>query len=109
MKTAGWLACCAVVLAFAVGGCGKKEPAAGGGGTAVAPTSETAGGEAIAQKTCPVMQEAINKKIYRDYKDRRIYFCCPMCPPVFDKDPEKYIKIVDAELKAQEAAKPKAK
>jgi YHS domain-containing protein len=54
----------------------------------------------IAQKTCPVMGNPINPKVYVDYKGRRIYFCCNMCPPVFNKDPEKYIKIVDEQLKA---------
>jgi YHS domain-containing protein len=98
MKTLGWFACCAVVLAFAAGGCGKKEPASG-----------TTIGAVAVQKTCPVMGKEINKDIYRDYKGQRIYFCCPMCPPEFDKDPEKYVKIVDEELKAQKAATPKTK
>lgn len=40
------------------------------------------------QTTCPVMGSAIDKSIFRDYKGRRVYFCCSMCPPEFDKDPE---------------------
>jgi YHS domain-containing protein len=63
----------------------------------VAATEET---PVIEQKTCPVMGNPINPKIFVDYKGRRIYFCCNMCPPVFNKDPEKYIKIVDEQLKA---------
>jgi YHS domain-containing protein len=54
----------------------------------------------IEQKACPVTGNPINPKIFVDYKGRRIYFCCNMCPPVFNKDPEKYIKIVDEQLKA---------
>ena len=100
MKTFGWIACCAVVLAFGVGGCGKKEPASGGAGTTIAPAPGTTVDAVIAQKTCPVMGNPINKDIYVDYNGRRIYFCCNMCPPVFNKDPEKYIKIVDEQLKA---------
>lgn len=44
------------------------------------------------QTTCPVMGAPVNKKIYADYKGKRVYFCCNMCPATFKKDPEKYIK-----------------
>lgn len=44
------------------------------------------------QKVCPVMGTAIDKKIYVDYKGKRVYFCCSMCPAEFNKNPEKYIK-----------------
>jgi len=64
-------------------------------------------GETIAQKTCPVMGNPINPKIFVDYKDRRIYFCCKMCPPTFNKDPEKYVKIVDEQLKTAKGANAK--
>jgi YHS domain-containing protein len=63
----------------------------------------------IEQKTCPVMGNLINPKIFVDYKGRRIYFCCNMCPPVFNKDPEKYIKIVDEQLKAAKEKMPATK
>ena len=54
----------------------------------------------VAQKTCPVMGNPIDKNIYVDYKGRRIYFCCKACISTFNKNPEKYLKIVDAELKS---------
>lgn len=45
---------------------------------------------------CPVMgtkipdvSKAAGKSIY---KGKTYYFCCPMCKPQFDKNPEKYIK-----------------
>jgi YHS domain-containing protein len=44
------------------------------------------------QTTCPVMGGAINKKIYRDYQGKRVYFCCGGCVAAFAKDPEKYMK-----------------
>ncbi len=47
---------------------------------------------AAAQTTCPVMGGKINKKLYADYKEQRVYFCCMACPPQFAKDPEKYIQ-----------------
>jgi len=46
---------------------------------------------AAPQTTCPVMGGQINRTLYADYKGQRIYFCCPVCPPEFAKDPEKYI------------------
>jgi YHS domain-containing protein len=48
----------------------------------------------VAQKTCPVMGSPIDKSIYADYKDKRVYFCCAMCPETFNKDPEKYLKVL---------------
>jgi len=45
-----------------------------------------------AQTTCPIMGGAINKKFYTDYNGKRVYFCCGMCPEMFAKDPEKYMK-----------------
>jgi hypothetical protein len=44
------------------------------------------------QTTCPVMGGAINKKLYVDYKGKRIYVCCPGCIGELKADPEKYIK-----------------
>jgi YHS domain-containing protein len=58
----------------------------------------------IAQQTCPVMEgNKINPKLFADHKGRRIYFCCPGCNATFQKDPEKYIKKVDAELASLKA------
>jgi YHS domain-containing protein len=46
------------------------------------------------QTTCPVMGGAINKKLYVDYKGKRIYVCCPGCIGELKSNPEKYIKIL---------------
>jgi YHS domain-containing protein len=48
----------------------------------------------VPQKTCPVMGSPIDKSIYVDYKGKRVYFCCAMCPETFNKDPEKYLKVL---------------
>ncbi len=77
-----------VVLAFVVliviAGCKKKsEPVP-------PPPTETAK-EAIEQTTCPVMGMAIDKKVFTEYKGKKVYFCCSACKPEFEKDPEKYI------------------
>jgi Cu(I)/Ag(I) efflux system membrane fusion protein len=34
---------------------------------------------------------AINEKIFTTYKGKKVYFCCPGCDKVFNKDPEKYV------------------
>jgi YHS domain-containing protein len=47
---------------------------------------------AKAQEVCPVMGGKINKDIYLDYQGLRIYFCCPACKELFQKDPEKYLQ-----------------
>jgi YHS domain-containing protein len=44
------------------------------------------------QTTCPVMGGAIDKKVYADYKGKRVYFCCAGCIETFNKNPEKYLK-----------------
>ena len=51
------------------------------------------------QKVCPVTEKPINKKIYKDYKGRRVYFCCSGCLSKFEKEPEKYLQKLDEETK----------
>lgn len=52
---------------------------------------------------CPVTGEKIdpqNKATY-EYEGKIINFCCPACIEEFKKDPEKYIKKIDEELKSE--------
>jgi YHS domain-containing protein len=49
------------------------------------------------QTKCPVMGGRINQNVYTDYDGKRIYFCCPGCINAFKKDPEKYVKKMEAE------------
>ena len=49
------------------------------------------------QETCPVMGGKVDKSICTIYKGRCVYFCCQMCPEKFKKDPEKYVKKLEAE------------
>jgi len=44
------------------------------------------------QTTCPVTGDPIDKKLYVDYKGKRIYVCCASCIAKVKKNPEKYIK-----------------
>jgi YHS domain-containing protein len=56
----------------------------------------------IGNKICPVSGEKIDEKMKATYEyEGKIYnFCCSMCIDEFKKDPEKYIKKVEEELKA---------
>lgn len=100
MRTSVVLAVCAAAAMAMLVGCGGDDEAATKPNPA--PT--------IAQKTCPVMRgNPINPEIYVDYNGRRIYFCCNMCPPQFKADPEKYLKIVDEDLKKAAPAAPLVK
>ncbi len=49
------------------------------------------------QTVCPVLGGNIDKKVFIDYQGKRIYFCCPGCPAGFSKDPQKYLKKMEAE------------
>ncbi len=49
----------------------------------------------VISAVCPVMgtriadvTKAAGKSVY---KGKTYYFCCPMCKPMFDKNPEKYL------------------
>lgn len=75
--------------AIAVYGCKKAEPVKMRQQTAVAAASDA--NAATEQKLCPVMGNPIDKQFYTEYKGKKVYFCCPMCKPEFEKNPEKYI------------------
>jgi YHS domain-containing protein len=82
-----------------LGGCEKKQPTPttppkATVTTALAttePNKAAAVSEATEQTMCPVMGSPIDKSIFVEYKGKKVYFCCSMCPPEFQKNPEKYI------------------
>jgi YHS domain-containing protein len=43
------------------------------------------------------MGDKIDKSLYVDHMGKRVYFCCDLCPPKFNKDPMKYIKELEEE------------
>ena len=51
----------------------------------------------VAQTMCPVMNRPINKDLYVDYKGERIYVCCQGCINVVKKNPEKWLKKLEAQ------------
>ena len=63
--------------------------------------------ETVAQTTGPVMGGKINKDVFADHAGKRVYFCCPGCTGVFEKDPAKYIaKLEDAGVTLDTPVKP---
>ena len=68
------------------------------GGAAPLAKEAAAVGAAKAQTICPVLDEPLNNKdVYVDYNGQRVYLCCAGCKAAFSKDPEKYIKKLEAE------------
>ncbi len=61
----------------------------------------------IENKICPVSSEKIDEETKSTYEyEGKIYnFCCAMCIDEFKKDPEKYIKKVNEEIKKESEAK----
>lgn len=51
-------------------------------------------------KTCPVSGDKLGGDMGKPYvivyKGQEVKFCCPMCKKDFDKDPEKYMKLIRA-------------
>jgi YHS domain-containing protein len=97
-----------VPLALAAVGCKSETAAPTPSSSAKTPGQpSTPAAAEIAQKTCPVRpNEKIDPTVFVDYNGRKIYFCCRDCIPVFQKDPVKYLKIVDEQIKAAPAATP---
>jgi YHS domain-containing protein len=65
--------------------------------TAKSAREDTAAAAAHAQQlkpqtSCPVTGEAIDRKLYVDYKGKRIYVCCASCTTQVRQDPEKYMR-----------------
>jgi YHS domain-containing protein len=93
----------ALVLAAGLLASGCKEPSSQAPAPGTGKSENTPEATAPAQKLCPVTGDPIDPKIYVDYQGRRVYFCCEMCPATFKKDPEKYLKKLDEQMKGAAA------
>ena len=56
---------------------------------------------------CPIQGEDIDPKVTTTYKGKTVAFCCESCIDDFKKDPDKYVKQIEAENKKAEDAKKK--
>ncbi len=48
---------------------------------------------------CPIMGnkvDDVDRKLFIDYKGKRIYVCCSRCLSIVKDDPEKYVKALEA-------------
>jgi len=88
--------------------CGSKMPEAQAQEPTVVSQEEPVD---VGNKICPVSGEKIDEKLKATYEyEGKIYnFCCPACVEEFKKEPEKYIKKVEEELKAQSKEETKEK
>ena len=75
-----------LIAIVTIPGCKKKEAAPAAAALRKQVTSET-----VEQTICPVMGKAIDKKIYTEYKGKKVYFCCKECLEKFKAEPEKYL------------------
>lgn len=57
----------------------------------------------VGNKICPVSGEKIDEKATYEYQGKIYLFCCSSCVEDFKKDPEKYIKKVEEELKGKDS------
>ena len=88
-------------LVLALGAAGCSRPAA------PAPKAEekSAGGVVLKpQEICPVMGGKVNRAMCTVYEGKCVYFCCESCVPKFKKDPEKYIRKLQAQGVTLDAA-----
>ena len=46
---------------------------------------------AAEQTMCPIMEMAIDKNVFVEYKGKKVYFCCAGCEDKFQEEPEKYL------------------
>jgi len=52
----------------------------------------TSAAASIEQTTCPIMEgNKIDKKVFVEYKGKKVYFCCADCKGKFLAEPEKYL------------------
>ena len=49
------------------------------------------------QKLCPVLGGGIDKSVYADYQGKRVYFCCAGCIEAFNKNPQKFVQMMETE------------
>ena len=87
---------------FAYGSKHKEEAPA-----AVTPAETPAPPVEVGNKICPVSGEKVGDSdmgevVKFEYEGKVYNLCCPMCAKDFKKDPEKFIKKVEDELKSIE-------
>ncbi len=49
------------------------------------------------QTKCPVMNLKVDDNTYVDHQGKRVKMCCSACVETFKKEPDRYMKKMDAE------------
>jgi YHS domain-containing protein len=57
------------------------------------------------QTKCPVSGKPINPEATVEYEGKKVYFCCPGCPPAFEANPDKFLAKLPQFAKDAEATK----
>lgn len=60
----------------------------------------------VGNKFCPVSKEKVGEMgeaVKYEYNGKIYNLCCPMCKKDFDKDPQKFSKIAEDEVAAEQA------
>lgn len=72
-----------------------------------APASQQPAAVEVGNKICPVSKEKVGEMgevVKYEYKGKIYNLCCPMCKKDFVKDPDKFSKIAEDEVAAEQAA-----
>ena len=75
------------LLALGIPGCGEKDKGPASKPSASRPAKATV---AVVNAVCPIMGNKIDPgkvpaNLVREYKDKKVGFCCPMCLSKWDK------------------------
>lgn len=89
--TASAVVLTSAVFAFSAEQMSMPMPDSAKATTAVTTTTPVDTAKLTPQTSCPIYGEPINKKLFVDYKGKRIYVCCAACIAEVKKDPEKAI------------------
>ncbi|HUC84984.1 MAG TPA: hypothetical protein VL970_07315 [Candidatus Acidoferrales bacterium] len=94
-------ACAAGVMTFAVQATAEDSPMpSGGSGITTTVANTNTNGIPDLLKTCPVSGEKLNGEMGApyvfSYQGQEVKLCCKGCKKDFDKNPQKYIKLIRA-------------
>lgn len=99
-----WTAVAAALVVLASMSSAWAGSACCGGGMKTHAKPATDAAAVKAQEKCPVMDAPVSKAFYADHAGKRVYFCCASCKDAFQKDPETYLKKLEEQGVALEAA-----
>lgn len=86
------------VAGFAASGFADDMGTAGAMNHPTPPATQPTSAVDVGNKVCPVSGDEVgDSKLTETYDGKTYHFCCDGCPQKFNKDPEKYIKAMNAD------------